>query len=301
MFVNAAFTAELSRAGSKSFSCDRLFYRYKKYHGRRATKQWISSTTSLSSERSSQQQQQTLVLGSVYEAEHEVKKSRFIGYAKHVSVWNEASDFISEVKQLHPKARHWCYGFRVGGGGGQETLGEPLNERSSDDGEPAGTAGAPILGAIQGEELTNVICIVVRYSGGIKLGAGGLIRAYGTSARQVLREAAPYLGGIKLGAGGLIRAYGTSARQVLREAAPYLVVIPKTTITATVPASHIGALYNAIQSLPGSESTGDETYTMDGSLTLTVSCELDDAEIFRNCLQDATRGKVSFREPSNSE
>mmetsp|Transcript_4919 Transcript_4919/g.6392 ORF Transcript_4919/g.6392 Transcript_4919/m.6392 type:complete len:273 (+) Transcript_4919:3-821(+) len=272
MFVNAAFTAELSRAGSKSFSCDRLFYRYKKYHGRRATKQWISSTTSLSSERSSQQQQQTLVLGSVYEAEHEVKKSRFIGYAKHVSVWNEASDYISEVKQLHPKARHWCYGFRVGGGGGQETLGEPLNERSSDDGEPAGTAGAPILGAIQGEELTNVICIVVRYFGGIKLGAGGLIRAYGTSARQVLREAAPYL-----------------------------VVIPKTTITATVPASHIGALYNAIQSLPGSESTGDETYNMDGSLTLTVSCELDDAEIFRNCLKDATRGKVSFREPSISD
>ena len=208
-----------------------------------------------------QQTQQTLVPGSTYESEYEVKKSRFIGYAKHCKTWTEASEYISEMKQIHPKARHWCYAFRSGASQGVE----PLNERCSDDGEPTGTAGAPILGAIQGEELTNVVCVVVRYFGGIKLGAGGLIRAYGASARQVLREAAPYE-----------------------------IVIPTTNIQATVPASFIGAVYDTINSIPSAASTGDEAYGLDGSLTLNISCELDEVDSFRNGLKDATRGQAVF-------
>jgi len=79
----------------------------------------------------------TLAPGS-HVSETEVKKSRFLGYAKHAENWDEASAYIEEVKAIHPKARHWCYGFQCGV--------NPVSERCSDDGEPAGTAGLPILG-----------------------------------------------------------------------------------------------------------------------------------------------------------
>ena len=75
-------------------------------------------------------------------AETEIKKSRFIGYAKNVDNWEDAKSYISQVKEEHPKARHWCYGFQCGT--------NPVHERSSDDGEPSGTAGAPILGEWRG-------------------------------------------------------------------------------------------------------------------------------------------------------
>lgn len=73
-----------------------------------------------------------------HRAEMEVKKSRFIGYAKSVNNWEEAKEYIEQVKDEHPKARHWCFGFQCGI--------NPVHERSSDDGEPSGTAGQPILG-----------------------------------------------------------------------------------------------------------------------------------------------------------
>ena len=104
----------------------------------------------------STQIQRTLAEGS-HESEIEVKKSRFIGYAKHAESWDAAQTYINEIKALHPKARHWCYAFRCGV--------NPVSERCSDDGEPTGTAGQPILGAINGEDLSDVICIVVRYFG----------------------------------------------------------------------------------------------------------------------------------------
>jgi hypothetical protein len=100
--------------------------------------------------------QRTLAEGS-HSSEMEVKKSRFIGYAKHAENWSEAQTYIDEIKSLHPKARHWCYGLCCGV--------NPVSERCSDDGEPTGTAGQPILGAINGENLSDVICIVVRYFG----------------------------------------------------------------------------------------------------------------------------------------
>lgn len=81
--------------------------------------------------------QRTLAPGS-HVSEMEVKKSRFLGYAKHVENWEEAQTYIEEIKFAHPKARHWCYGAQFGV--------NPVSERSSDDGEPSGTAGQPILG-----------------------------------------------------------------------------------------------------------------------------------------------------------
>lgn len=81
-------------------------------------------------------------------SEMEVKKSRFLGYAKHAENWKEATAYIEEVKVLHPKARHWCYGFQCGV--------DPVSERCSDDGEPAGTAGLPILGERECNENENL-------------------------------------------------------------------------------------------------------------------------------------------------
>lgn len=71
-------------------------------------------------------------------SEIEIKRSRFLGHAKNVDSWEDAKQYIDEVKQTHPKARHWCFGFQCGT--------NPVTERSSDDGEPTGTAGAPIIG-----------------------------------------------------------------------------------------------------------------------------------------------------------
>ena len=97
------------------------------------------------------------------------QKSRFISYAAGVSSAEEAEGFLARVRAEHPQARHVCYAYR---------LHAPSTEKASDDGEPQGTAGAPILGVLQKEGLEDVCIAVVRYFGGILLGAGGLTRAY---------------------------------------------------------------------------------------------------------------------------
>lgn len=114
------------------------------------------STCSTSLSISATASQRTLAPGS-FNAEMEAKKSRFLGFAKHVENWNEAHTYIDEIKARHPKARHWCYAVCFGV--------NPVSARCSDDGEPTGTAGQPILNAIKGEELSDVVCVVVRYFG----------------------------------------------------------------------------------------------------------------------------------------
>jgi len=103
---------------------------------------WISRRTSPRSTEEtklyvSSEASRTLAPGS-HISEIEIKKSRFLGYAKHVENWAEATSYIDQIKEEHPKARHWCYGFQCGV--------NPITERCSDDGEPTGTAGLPILG-----------------------------------------------------------------------------------------------------------------------------------------------------------
>lgn len=193
----------------------------------------------------------TLASGS-HVAEIEVKKSRFLGYASHVDNWQEAQAYLAAVKGEHPKARHWCYGFCGGI--------NPVNERCSDDGEPSGTAGPPILNAIHGEAISDTICVVVRYFGGVKLGAGGLIRAYGGAARLVLRDA------------------------------PIIVLIPKSTVRVTVDMAHIGTVYELIAKVEGICS--DELYGVDGSLAMSITCETNNLSRLRKSLNDATRGSA---------
>ena len=114
------------------------------------------------------------------EAELVEKRSRFIGQVKPVETEEEARAFVEQVKKKHYDARHncWCYRLRDGG-----------VERYSDDGEPQGTAGQPMLNVFQREEVTNVVCVVTRYFGGVLLGAGGLVRAYTQSAKDALDAA----------------------------------------------------------------------------------------------------------------
>lgn len=114
------------------------------------------------------------------QVQEEIKKSRFICHIKRVTTEDEAREFINTIKKEHYKATHNCSAF---------ILGERSEmKRSSDDGEPSGTAGVPMLGVLENHQLTNVCAVVTRYFGGIKLGAGGLIRAYAGTVALAIKE-----------------------------------------------------------------------------------------------------------------
>ena len=114
------------------------------------------------------------------QVQEEIKKSRFICHAKRVYSEEEARAFITTIKKEHYKATHNCSAFIIGE--------RSEIKRTSDDGEPSGTAGVPMLGVLENHNLTNVCVVVTRYFGGIKLGAGGLIRAYAGSVALAVKE-----------------------------------------------------------------------------------------------------------------
>ncbi|MBN1540724.1 YigZ family protein [candidate division KSB1 bacterium] len=120
-------------------------------------------------------------LQSAAHAEVKIKGSRFIARALPVASRDAAESVVHKIRDLHPDATHTCFAYRVGQGEKEVT-------RFSDDGEPSGTAGKPILQAITVRDLTNVVVTVTRYFGGIKLGTGGLVRAYGGSAYAALDQ-----------------------------------------------------------------------------------------------------------------
>ena len=164
------------------------------------------------------------------EAEFTEKRSRFLGHIRHVDSEEEAKAFVNQIKKEHYDARHncWCYLLKEGNA-----------VRYSDDGEPQGTAGQPMLNVFQREEVTNVCCVVTRYFGGVLLGAGGLTRAYTKGAKDALDAAGistmslwtlwdvpctyPLLERVKLditAAGGVIRDTAYGADITLRAAFP---------------------------------------------------------------------------------
>lgn len=122
------------------------------------------------------------IASSVQEVIFKEKSSKFLGYAFPVTSEEEIKAHLEEVKKAHFSARHWCYAWQLGYGTNQRY-------RANDDGEPNNTAGIPIYGQIQSFEFTNILVIVVRYFGGIKLGVGGLVQAYKTTAQLTLQEA----------------------------------------------------------------------------------------------------------------
>ncbi|WP_445955987.1 IMPACT family protein [Yeosuana sp.] len=109
------------------------------------------------------------------------KNSKFFGYAFPVLSEEEVKEQISELKKKHHAARHWCYAYQIGT--------ENIQFRANDDGEPNNSAGMPIFGQIQSFEVTNILIVVVRYFGGVKLGVGGLINAYRSTAQLALENA----------------------------------------------------------------------------------------------------------------
>lgn len=120
----------------------------------------------------------TITIKNDFTHEEEIKKSRFICHLKRIENEQEARAFINQIKKEHWKANHNCSAY---------TLGDRQEiQRSSDDGEPSGTAGVPMLEILKKKELINVCAVVTRYFGGIKLGAGGLIRAYAGAVNHTI-------------------------------------------------------------------------------------------------------------------
>lgn len=108
------------------------------------------------------------------------RNSKFFGYAFPIKTEEEANLHLEELRAKHHKARHWCYAWQLGK--------EDYQYRANDDGEPSNSAGMPIYGQIQSFDVTNILIVVVRYFGGVKLGVGGLINAYKTAAQMALEE-----------------------------------------------------------------------------------------------------------------
>jgi len=108
------------------------------------------------------------------------KNSKFFGFAFPITTEEEAKAHIEDLKKKHHQARHWCYAWKIGK--------ENHQFRANDDGEPSNTAGMPIYGQIQSFDVTNILIVVVRHYGGIKLGVSGLINAYKTAAQMALEN-----------------------------------------------------------------------------------------------------------------
>lgn len=178
-----------------------------------------------------------------------VKNSRFIARAAPCNDEAEALAFIEQVSDAG--ASHNCWAFRVG-----------ERYRFHDDGEPGGTAGRPILQAIEGQDMDRVVVVVTRHFGGIKLGTGGLARAYGGAASAALRDAATEP------------------------------VIRRIRLCARLPFEHVGAAHRVLDAHAAEKL--DETYDADG-IELVVSVPEGDREAFTSTLRDLARGEVTIR------
>ena len=181
----------------------------------------------------------------------EVKHSRFIVQAAPVAAPEAALAFLAEVAD--PAATHNCWAYRIG-----------AQYRFSDDGEPAGTAGRPILVAIDGQGYDQVVAVVTRWYGGIKLGAGGLVRAYGGAAAECLRLA------------------------------PRQALIVRGELAFTYPFEVTGAVHAALGQF-GVEKLAEE-FLVDG-VRLRLRLPVDRIDALKNQLRDATRDRVRWLDP----
>jgi uncharacterized YigZ family protein len=176
-----------------------------------------------------------------------VENSEFLAFAARADTPPDALAYLETVRARYPDATHHCWAYQIG-----------PEYRFNDDGEPGGTAGAPMLRAIGGQGLDHVVAVVVRYYGGVKLGTGGLVRAYGGTAAECLRTA------------------------------PRLEVRPRQRLWVRVPFSHLSALYHLLDSF-GAER-GGEQYTASG-MELGVALFPEEVDAFTAALADATRGE----------
>lgn len=194
----------------------------------------------------------TITLAGPYTLERLIQKSRFIAKAAPVERPEEALEFLKTVSE--PDATHNCWAYKIG-----------QLYRFSDDGEPGGTAGQPILRAIEGQGLDGVMVVVTRYFGGVKLGAGGLVRAYGGVVAECLRQA------------------------------PKREVVPLARLRLEAPFEMAGQVYMLLErwNLP----RASEAYSEAG---LVVEVVLEEARLedFRKAVVDGTRGRAVIRRVS---
>lgn len=123
-----------------------------------------------------------LIINKTISFTEEIKKSRFITYLAPVASKQDVLDYLHSIKKLHKEARHHCWAYIVASPKNSVLMG------CSDDGEPKGTAGKPMMALLQGCNVGQIMAVVVRYSGGIKLGTGGLVRAYSNGIQQLLPQ-----------------------------------------------------------------------------------------------------------------
>ena len=184
-------------------------------------------------------------------AEFAVKGSEFVGYAAPVDSVEAAEAFVTEVREAHPDATHNVPAYRV--------RADPFREYASDDGEPSGSAGKPVLNVLSGQALENVAVVVTRYYGGTNLGVGGLVRAYGRAAKGAIADA------------------GT------REA------VPHETVRAVVDYDDSGTVRGIVES-----AATDFEATYEERVTFEVRVPTAEAGAFRDRLRSATSGRVEL-------
>ena len=196
------------------------------------------------------------ILDPVSEPAHDAfveKKSEFIGDVAHIDSLDEALAFVATIRNQHPKARHVAYAAVVGGSDGR------VSERMSDDGEPSGTAGKPILDVLRANDLTDCVVAVTRYFGGILLGSGGLIRAYSTGASIAVKA-----------------AKGAD-------------IVPCRRYLVTLDYPQLARFQQLLASVDGVQS--DETYAAD--VTLTATWPLDNTAVFEERVRETFNANIA--------
>ncbi|MFD7427963.1 YigZ family protein [Streptomyces sp. NPDC059818] len=197
-----------------------------------------------------QEQYRTVARAGVHETE--ISRSRFLCALAPAATEQEAQEFVARVRREHPSASHNCFAYVIGA--------DASVQKASDDGEPGGTAGVPMLQMLTRREMRYVVAVVTRYFGGVKLGAGGLIRAYGGAVGEALD------------------AVGTLTRQRFRLA------------TVTVDHQRAGRLENELR------ATGRTVREVRYAEAVTIEIGLPDADVaeFRRWLADATAGEAEL-------
>ncbi|MER5847698.1 YigZ family protein [Streptomyces sp. NPDC002012] len=197
-----------------------------------------------------QEQYRTVARAGVHETE--INRSRFICALAPAATEQEAQDFVARIRREHPTATHNCFAYVIGA--------DASVQKASDDGEPGGTAGVPMLQMLTRREMRYVVAVVTRYYGGVKLGAGGLIRAYGGVVGEALDE------------------LGTITRQRFRLA------------TITVGHERAGKLENDLR------ATGRSVREVRYAEAVVIEIGLPDADVegFRGWLADATAGEAEL-------
>ncbi|MBM7442285.1 YigZ family protein [Streptomyces sp. HB132] len=197
-----------------------------------------------------QEQYRTVARAGVHETE--ISRSRFLCALAPAATEQEAQEFIARVRKEHPSANHNCFAYVIGA--------DASVQRAGDDGEPGGTAGVPMLQMLMRREVRYAVAVVTRYFGGVKLGAGGLIRAYGGAVGEALD------------------ALGTSTRRRYRLA------------TVTVDHQRAGKLENDLR------ATGRAVHDVTYAEAVTIAIGLPDADVdgFSSWLADATAGSATL-------